>query len=178
MNSQLANSLLYPEHLVDLPFLFPTGNGVEIPLIPNGKQKLVTRENCDIYVQKITELLIGDTMKAIINSFVDGMSTILLPQYMSIFSAYELHDLFTGAETTISESDLRENVRVQHGYEKTSPQIAMLFSSILNMSHEEQRLFIRFTTGSDRLPVGGLASLEPKLTVALRNTEIDPCTLR
>jgi hypothetical protein len=30
---------------------------------------------------------------------------------------------------------------------------------------EEQRAFIQFTTGAPQLPLGGLASLDPKLTV-------------
>jgi len=35
----------------------------------------------------------------------------------------------------------------------------------------EQKQLLKFITGSPKLPVGGLANLEPKLTIVLKTTE-------
>ena len=36
------------------------------------------------------------------------------------------------------------------------------------LSHEDRRLFLKFSTGSPRLPNGGFSHLEPKMTVVLK----------
>ena len=44
----------------------------------------------------------------------------------------------------------------------------MLFDILIEMIIEEQRQFIQFITGFSQLPIGGLKSLSPKLTIAKR----------
>jgi E3 ubiquitin-protein ligase TRIP12 len=36
------------------------------------------------------------------------------------------------------------------------------------LNHEERRKFLKFVTGSPRLPNGGFSTLDPKLTVVLK----------
>jgi E3 ubiquitin-protein ligase TRIP12 len=65
----------------------------------------------------------------------------------------------------ISIEALRENV-IPFGYAPESVELHILFKVLAEMDVKLQGLFLRFVTGSNRLSIGGLAKLHPKLTVA------------
>jgi hypothetical protein len=44
----------------------------------------------------------------------------------------------------------------------------MLFDTILAFDDERKARLLKFITGCERLPIGGLAALHPKITVAKR----------
>ena len=50
----------------------------------------------------------------------------------------------------------------------------MLFETLVEMEPKLKQLFIKFITGCEKLPIGGLAALSPKLTVARRIVEGRP----
>jgi E3 ubiquitin-protein ligase TRIP12 len=52
-----------------------------------------------------------------------------------------------------------------HGYDRRSASVHHLAAALANWGATDQRLFVRFATGSPRLPRGGLAKLRPRLTV-------------
>ena len=52
-----------------------------------------------------------------------------------------------------------------------SSTITYLFGGLCSYNSEEQRKFLQFVTGSPRLPVGGLKSLSPPLTVVRKTFE-------
>jgi E3 ubiquitin-protein ligase TRIP12 len=59
-----------------------------------------------------------------------------------------------------------------HGYTRESRSIGDLVAILCELSAAEQREFVRFVTGANRLPRGGLAKLEPKLTVVRKLPEV------
>jgi E3 ubiquitin-protein ligase TRIP12 len=65
----------------------------------------------------------------------------------------------------MSIEELKENV-VPFGYAPESVELQLLFEVLAEMDGKLQGLFLKFVTGSSRLPIGGLAKLHPKLTVA------------
>jgi len=46
----------------------------------------------------------------------------------------------------------------------------MLIETLLELNPEQKKKFIRFATGSNRLPYGGLKELRPKLTMVKKTT--------
>ena len=96
---------------------------------------------------------------------------------MSVFTPEELNKVIAGDEPQITREELEKNVEITHGYTSESKQIGMLFDIISEMSKEDQRLFIQFITGYAQLPIGGLASLHPKLSIAKKedpNGQMNP----
>jgi len=63
---------------------------------------------------------------------------------------------------------LLENVIPAHGYHTKSQEYLYLIRFMSELTHEERRKFLKFVTGSPRLPNGGFSSLDPKLTVVLK----------
>lgn len=162
----LANSLLVKEGLYDLAFVYPGLNDVELK--PNGKKIYVNEKNVDEYIELVTDFTIGSKLRELADSFIRGFSSVISWTSMNIFSIEELIPLLSGQKCNITFEDLERNVEVSHGYEPGSPQIRMLFETIAEMDDDHQKLFIKFVTGNQMLPIGGLTAMRPKLTVALR----------
>ncbi|KAJ7381409.1 Ubiquitin-protein ligase [Desmophyllum pertusum] len=72
-------------------------------------------------------------------------------------------------------SGLVESCRPDHGYTHDSRAVKILFEILSCYTQEEQRLFLQFVTGSPRLPVGGLRSLNPPLTIVRKSFEPPLC---
>ena len=66
---------------------------------------------------------------------------------------------------------LAECTRCDHGYTHESKAVQNLFEIMCSFNSEEQRQFLQFVTGSPRLPVGGLRSLVPPLTIVRKTID-------
>jgi hypothetical protein len=60
---------------------------------------------------------------------------------------------------------LVDHIKFDHGYTSSSPPVINLLEVIQEFEGHQRRAFLQFITGSPRLPPGGLAALNPKLTV-------------
>ncbi len=73
-----------------------------------------------------------------------------------------------GANWTLEQ--LSEYIIPVHGYERGSAQYQYLLRYLSQLSNLNQRLFLQYVTGSPRLPHGGFAKLNPRLTISKRIT--------
>ena len=69
--------------------------------------------------------------------------------------------------------ELTEHTVADHGFTVDSKPVQFLFQTLVEFSPEERQAFLRFTTGCPRLPVGGLSSFSPKLTIVRSSLEND-----
>jgi hypothetical protein len=165
----LARALELPEGLIGGDFTYPGYPDLELK--PGGQKIAVTAANLSEYIDLIRNRTVQPP--DVVESFRAGLSTVVPWEFLRLFSVQELCELVGGKPTQITEEDLRESVDVSHGYTKESPQVAMLFAAILEMTAGGQALFVQFLTGTDKLPIGGLKVLNPRLTIALRTPEGD-----
>jgi E3 ubiquitin-protein ligase TRIP12 len=63
---------------------------------------------------------------------------------------------------------LQECVITAHGYNEKSRPVRDFIKYLTELEPKMRPMFLRFVTGSPRLPIGGFASLEPHLTVVLK----------
>jgi len=61
-------------------------------------------------------------------------------------------------------NDLENSTEYDGGYSKETNVVRWFWEAVHGMDLEDKRRLLQFTTGSDRIPVGGLAKL--KLTIA------------
>ncbi|KAK8894789.1 hypothetical protein M9Y10_023227 [Tritrichomonas musculus] len=169
IDSAYAQSLKSREGLVGLQFVYPGNENIE--LVPGGKLKFVTMDNVDEYVKLVEDFVFGSKLQPIRQSFCDGFNTVFQRGIWNLFEARELRTLIAGEEVNITMKDLTNYVEISHGYESNSPQIKMLFDILVEFDNHEKSLFVKFITGSERLPIGGLASLQPQLAVAKKIDE-------
>jgi E3 ubiquitin-protein ligase TRIP12 len=57
-----------------------------------------------------------------------------------------------------------------HGYSASSPAVQALVKVLAKLTPTDQKAFLRFVTGSPRLPLGGLGNLRPRLTVVRKES--------
>lgn len=78
--------------------------------------------------------------------------------------------LLRGISDKWTEDGIMAAIKCDHGYSRSSPAVQHFVCVLAEFSPEEQRAFLRFVTGSPRLPFGGLASLRPKLTIVKKRS--------
>jgi E3 ubiquitin-protein ligase TRIP12 len=88
-------------------------------------------------------------------SFREGFESVFPLARLNTFYAEELEKVFCGSETVWDTKTLMESFRPDHGYTTDSKAMQALFEVLSAYSVQEQRDFLRFVTGSPRLPVGG-----------------------
>ncbi|DAZ97322.1 TPA: hypothetical protein N0F65_003686 [Lagenidium giganteum] len=136
----------------------------------DGANTPVTIDCLESYVEANLSFLFDKGIAAQVEAFHDGFEKICNEHdILKSFSILELeHMLMDKAQETLWDREgreLREHMVCDHGFTPESKAIYDLIAILCAMSLDEQRLFVRFVTGSNRLPLGGLARLEPKLTV-------------
>lgn len=160
----------------------------DIPLVAQGGDISVTLPLLHKYVKLSLEFLLDRSIKCQVQAFLQGFEQIYggnaeyrMCRFFESFNVRELEELLCdrGTGSTMWDRDgldLREHMVCDHGYTAESLTIANLVSILCELSIDEQRLFVRFVTGANRLPLGGLRNLEPKLTVVRKLPETTDAT--
>ncbi|GMF44864.1 unnamed protein product [Phytophthora fragariaefolia] len=176
-----AQVAAWAEEVASLCLSFTMVGADDIALEAGGEDAAVTLESLHRYVALNLEFLLARTIKSQVQAFRQGFEQICggdrqLLRFLQAFEVRELEALLSdrGTGSTMWDRDgvdLREHMVCDHGYTADSRAIAHLVAILCELTVEDQRLFVRFVTGANRLPLGGLRSLEPKLTVVRKLTE-------
>ncbi|KAJ8383051.1 hypothetical protein SKAU_G00038290 [Synaphobranchus kaupii] len=146
--------------LLDLDF---TAKGHEI--VPNGREIPVTKSNRQKYVETYVDFIFNKSVEKQFTDFLKGFSQGCPNQIWRMFLPEELMALLSGNVVYVWE-DLQKNAKY-YAYEPTDENIQNFWTVFTELSEEKKKNFLSFMTGSDRLPVGGLAEI--KLTIEKPN---------
>ncbi|CAD2214794.1 HECT-domain (ubiquitin-transferase), putative [Angomonas deanei] len=107
-----------------------------------------------------------------------GLSQSLELPALQLFTVDNLCRMFGGAGSDdgdaplFTETELRQVVTEAHGYAAGSKEVATFVSIVGGeFGRLEQKYFLEFVTGCDRLPLNGLQGLERKITVVRKEME-------
>jgi E3 ubiquitin-protein ligase TRIP12 len=146
----------------DCVFVSPDVDAEE--LIPDGCLIDVTQENVDQYVKLVEERMICREQA---EAFARGFGTALPWDATRVFSAEEFMQQLVGVEVPpFTLEGLLENVEVEHGYDKNSPQVRWFFTVLVEMEPHERQNFMLFLTGMRFSSESGLRGLTPPLSIA------------
>jgi len=129
----------------------------EICLVPNGDTIPVGNDNLDEYISEYTMYLLITSTKEQITYFKKGFEKVLSSEFLNKLLPDEL-DLIISGEELLIWSPLQANAKYE-GYTPESQQVFWFWEVLNNLSTEKKKQFLRFCTGSDRVPIGGLESL-------------------
>lgn len=82
--------------------------------------------------------------------------------------------LLRGIGERWSEECILGAIKCDHGYSRHSTSVQYFVRVLTELSSDEQRAFLRFVTGSPRLPYGGIAALRPRLTIVKKHSGSSP----
>jgi ubiquitin-protein ligase E3 A len=81
------------------------------------------------------------------------------PQFPESYHAITASVYFLVYAQNFDLNELQESTRYDGGYDASTPVIKYFWEFTHSLSHANQRKLLQFTTGSDRVPVGGLGQL-------------------
>jgi len=129
-------------------------------LKPKGRDIPVTNENRKEYVDLVIQWKLIDNVKPQISAFLDGFLLVCDINYPSIkmLSSEELEVLICG-ERVLDWKELEQYTRYDNGYSATHPLIKEFWAYFHSLPEETKKQFLRFCTGTDRCPIGGLKNV-------------------
>ncbi|KAI5616863.1 putative E3 ubiquitin-protein ligase HERC4 [Silurus asotus] len=149
----LKDLLTEEDDVVEDLYLDFTVKGIE--LIPNGAEIPVTKANRQKYVDLYIDFVFNKSVESQFGNFRKGFSHGNPLYFWKIFKSEELRDLLYG----VSKYEWEE---LQKGatYKNCGPSdelIQNFWSVFFELSEENQKKFLTFVYGTDRLPIGGLS---------------------
>jgi E3 ubiquitin-protein ligase TRIP12 len=156
--------------LIGLSFVDPL-TGVE--LRPDGGDLDVTEDNVGEYRDLVESYTCGRFIKEHkIQAWVAGFSEVIDPQFLHMFSPYEITQMLSGIEAEFTADDLRRHAKVT-GFDELPDMIDNFFEVVKELTAYQQTLFVKFLTGSPKLPIGGFGRLKNKIEILKRGNEVD-----
>jgi len=155
----------------DLALDFTLPGGPEVELVPGGAERPVGIANLGEYVQRVLEVYLVEGVRAQLEAFCKGFSDVFPIEALRAFSGEELDVLFNGTRERWERDVVVEHLKFDHGYTRSSRAVGFLLEILCELKDSDLSQFLKFVTGSPRLPVGGLASLSPRLTIVLKRPE-------
>ncbi|KAK9154145.1 hypothetical protein Sjap_001625 [Stephania japonica] len=143
-------------------------------LAENADCEEVTIYNLDEYVSFLVDATIRNGISRQVEAFKSGFNQVFPIQRLQIFTEEELEHLLCGELFAWDSNVLLNNIKFDHGYTASSPQITNFMEIIQGFENSQQRSFLQFVTGAPKFPVGGLAALNPKLTVVRKHCNNQP----
>eukprot|EP00511_Aplanochytrium_stocchinoi_P003994 CAMPEP_0204834706 /NCGR_PEP_ID=MMETSP1346-20131115/20520_1 /ASSEMBLY_ACC=CAM_ASM_000771 /TAXON_ID=215587 /ORGANISM="Aplanochytrium stocchinoi, Strain GSBS06" /LENGTH=404 /DNA_ID=CAMNT_0051968175 /DNA_START=610 /DNA_END=1824 /DNA_ORIENTATION=- len=141
-------------------------------LIVDGENIQVTAERLREYLDLVAQKLLVDDVLSQVCEIKDGIDEIFHVSSLQVFSAVELQQMISLADSVKWDKEtIENNVICKYGYEVSDEVIQNLLSVLASFDQEQRKNFLLFITGTPRLPVGGWENLSPKLTIVKKSCD-------
>ncbi|KAL6864715.1 hypothetical protein ACP4OV_015866 [Aristida adscensionis] len=157
--------------LEDLCLDFTLPGSPEYELVPRGSEKMVTLDSLEEYVSLVVDATLRTGIAKQVEAFKSGINEVLALNTLEMFTEQEMERILCGEQDSWASKNLEDHIEFEHGYDMSSPSIISFLEILREFGREEQRAFTQFATGAPQLPLGGLASLDPKLTVVRKQCD-------
>ncbi|KAK9728614.1 putative E3 ubiquitin-protein ligase, variant 3 [Basidiobolus ranarum] len=149
------------------------GDVYQIPLVTNGENIPVTKENRQEYVTKYSQFILTQSIAKQFEPFKRGFYHVCGGNALSLFRPEEIELLVRGSAEALDLEQLK-SVTEYDGFDKEEETIRNFWSIFGAMTSELQRQLLVFITGSDRIPATGIANLTFKISCLGEDSERFP----
>lgn len=132
--------------------------------------EIVDINSLEEYISLVVDATVKTGIIRQLEAFRAGFNQVFDITSLQIFSPDELDCLLCGRRELWKPEMLVDHIKFDHGYTAKSPAIVNLLEIMGEFTPEQQRAFCQFVTGAPRLPPGGLAVLNPKLTIVRKHS--------
>ncbi|GMI73373.1 KAKTUS, UBIQUITIN-PROTEIN LIGASE 3 [Hibiscus trionum] len=130
--------------------------------------------NLEEYISLVVDATVKTGITRQMEAFRAGFNQVFDIASLQIFTPQELDYLLCGRRELWEAETLADHIKFDHGYTAKSPAIVNLLEIMGEFTPDQQRDFCQFVTGAPRLPPGGLAVLNPKLTIVRKHSSSAP----
>lgn len=138
------------------------GYDEEIDFIDNGRNILVTNENLEGYIHSFLDYHLNQSIKVQFEAFKKGFRSLIQGCAFRLLSPFEFDILVAGEEHYDWEA-MKHAVKYIDGYNESDQTIKIFWEVFDELTEEQKKDFLFFTTGSSRAPIEGLGSLDLKI---------------
>uniref|UniRef100_A0A8C6SRM2 HECT-type E3 ubiquitin transferase n=1 Tax=Neogobius melanostomus TaxID=47308 RepID=A0A8C6SRM2_9GOBI len=131
-------------------------------LKPGGDKIPVTKHNRKEYVQLYVDFLLNKCIYKQFAAFYHGFHSVCASDALMLLRPEEVEMLVCGSPE-LDMSALQKAAQYE-GYGKTDSTVRCFWDVVLAFPLELQKKLLHFATGSDRVPVGGMADLNFKIS--------------
>ncbi|KAL1459581.1 hypothetical protein WDU94_011550 [Cyamophila willieti] len=154
-----------------ISFTDPFGSVLSHDLKPEGDSILVNQENKQEFVELYADFLLNVSVEKQFKAFRRGFQMVTDESPLGLlFRPEEIEQLVCGSKI-FDLHELEEATEYDAGYTGDTPVIRWFWEIVHEMSHDTQKKLLQFTTGSDRIPVGGFSKL--KMFIARHGPDSD-----
>ncbi|XP_056132786.1 ubiquitin-protein ligase E3A [Lampris incognitus] len=147
------------------------GNPISYDLKEEGDQIPITNKNRDEFVDLYAEYTLNTSVERQFKAFKKGFHMVTNESPLTyLFRPEEVELLICGSRNLDFEA-LEKSTDYDGGYNKDCQVIKDFWEIIHSFGEEQRKLFLQFTTGTDRAPVGGLGKL--KMIIAKNGSDTD-----
>ncbi|XP_076249446.1 ubiquitin protein ligase E3A isoform X2 [Calliopsis andreniformis] len=137
----------------------------------NGDELLVTQENKKEFVDLYADFLLNKSVERQFKAFRRGFQMVTDESPLALlFRPEEIEQLVCGSKV-FDFAELEAATEYEGGYTVDSEAVRNFWRVAHSLPLESQRRLLQFTTGSDRVPVGGLSRL--KMIIARHGPDSD-----
>ncbi|MEE6470515.1 hypothetical protein FKM82_008991 [Ascaphus truei] len=148
------------------------GNPLMHDLKENGDKIPITNENRKEFVSLYIDYIINKSVEKQFKAFRRGFHMVTNESPLKyLFRPEEIELLICGSRNFPDFQALEETTEYDGGYTRDSQIIRDFWDIVHSFTDEQKRLFLQFTTGTDRAPVGGLGKL--KMIIAKNGPDTD-----
>ncbi|CAD7081216.1 unnamed protein product [Hermetia illucens] len=147
------------------------GNTLDHELKPNGGDIFVTQDNKHEFVELYTDFLLNSSIEKQFRAFRKGFQMVTDESPLQLLFRPEEIELLVCGSKHFDFVELEKSTEYEGGYTEKSQIIIDFWSIVHGLPDESKRKLLEFTTGSDRVPVGGLSRL--KLVIARNGPDSD-----
>ncbi|KAK6738463.1 hypothetical protein RB195_020519 [Necator americanus] len=144
------------------------GDVQTVDLVPGGRNIRVTVDNRLEYIRSYVNLFLYKRIEPLVDAMRAGVSTVIDPGWLAMFSPSELQTLVSGADADLDVDDMMKHTAVHNIRDEADRDYMNLFWSVVSdMSPEDKRGLLKFITGCSRPPIEGFKMLYPAIGIQL-----------
>ncbi|KAG6448074.1 hypothetical protein O3G_MSEX005305 [Manduca sexta] len=147
------------------------GNNIFHDLKENGDNIFVTQENKKEFVDMYADFLLNISVETQFRAFRRGFLMVTDESPLAVLFRPEEVEMLVCGSKNFDFNELEKSTEYDGGYTAESTTIKHFWSVVHSLTLEDKRKLLQFTTGSDRVPVGGLSHL--KLVIARNGPDCD-----
>ncbi|GFR22660.1 ubiquitin-protein ligase E3A [Trichonephila clavata] len=137
----------------------------------NGEKVLVNQSNKEEFVRLYADFLLNKSIAKQFQAFKRGFQMVTDDSPLKMLFRPEEIELLVCGNKNFDFNALEEATEYDGGYQSDTPIIKWFWQLVHDFNLDQKRKLLQFTTGSDRVPVGGLSKL--KLVIARHGPDSD-----
>ncbi|XP_061420057.1 ubiquitin-protein ligase E3A isoform X1 [Lethenteron reissneri] len=147
------------------------GTPITQDLKENGEDIPVTNDNKKEFVDLYAEYILNQSVEKQFKAFRRGFHMVTSESPLKALFRPEEVELLVCGSRVLDFHALEDATEYDGGFNKSSRVIRDFWDTVHDFCEDKKRLFLQFTTGTDRAPVGGLGKL--KMIIAKNGPDSD-----